>query len=140
MIFWANSYFILEIFHAKTFKMRYTSCPYNNFYQIKICQKRQNKVTMTVYVWFDFILHQTLHTYFFFSLLTALAFDPLQKIMAIGNRTGKVRVYGRPGVDLEFEHKKEVAVLKIIFVVNTGRLLTATADNAISLVGFFLPI
>ena len=76
----------------------------------------------------------------FFSLLTALAFDPLQKIMAIGNRTGKVRVYGRPGVDLEFEHKKEVAVLKIIFVVNTGRLLTATADNAISLVGFFLPI
>ena len=92
---------------------------------------------MTVYVWFDIILHQTLHTFF---LLTALAFDPLQKIMAIGNRTGKVRIYGRPGVDLEFEHKKEVAVLKIIFVVNTGRLLTATADNAISLVGFFLSI
>ena len=77
---------------------------------------------------------------YFFLLLTALAFDPLQKIMAIGNRTGKVRIYGRPGVDLEFEHKKEVAVLKIIFVVNTGRLLTATADNAISLVGFFLSI
>ena len=85
-----------------------------------------------------FFLHQTLHTFCF--LLTALAFDPLQKIMAIGNRTGKVRIYGRPGVDLEFEHKKEVAVLKIIFVVNTGRLLTATADNAISLVGFFLSI
>jgi len=32
--------------------------------------------------------------------------------------------------------KKEVAVLKIIFVVNTGRLLTATADNAISLWDF----
>jgi syntaxin-binding protein 5 len=77
---------------------------------------------------------------YFFSFFTALAFDPLQKIMAIGNRTGKVRIYGRPGVDLEFEHKKEVAVLKIIFVVNTGRLLTATADNAISLVGFFLSI
>ena len=106
-------------------------------YEIRICPKNHNKVTMTVYVWFDFFC---IRRYILFFLLTALAFDPLQKIMAIGNRTGKVRVYGRPGVDLEFEHKKEVAVLKIIFVVNTGRLLTATADNAISLVGFFLPI
>ena len=92
---------------------------------------------MTVFIWLDFFC---IRRYILFFLLTALAFDPLQKIMAIGNRTGKVRVYGRPGVDLEFEHKKEVAVLKIIFVVNTGRLLTATADNAISLVGFFLSI
>ena len=67
---------------------------------------------------------------------TALAFDPLQKIMAIGNRSGKVRLYGRPGVDVEFKHQKEVAVFKIIFVVNSGRLLTATTDNAVSLWDF----
>ena len=63
---------------------------------------------------------------FFPSFFTALAFDPLQKIMAIGNRSGKIRLYGRPGVDVEFQHQKEVAIFKIIFVVNTGRLLTAT--------------
>ena len=103
-------------------------------YEVRICPKSLNDGLSLV----RFFLHQTLHIFCF--LLTALAFDPLQKIMAIGNRTGKVRIYGRPGVDLEFEHKKEVAVLKIIFVVNTGRLLTATADNAISLVGFFLSI
>ena len=41
---------------------------------------------------------------------TALAFDPLQKIMAIGNRSGVVRLYGRPGVDVEFRHEKECAI------------------------------
>lgn len=64
---------------------------------------------------------------------TALAFDPLQKIMAIGNRSGIVRVYGKPGVDVEFRHEKETIIFQMIFVVNTGRLLTATADNVISL-------
>ena len=29
---------------------------------------------------------------------TALAFDPLQRIMAIGSRSGAVRLYGRPGI------------------------------------------
>lgn len=64
---------------------------------------------------------------------TALAFDPLQKIMAIGNKSGIVRIYGKPGVDVEFRHEKETIIFQMIFVVNTGRLLTATTDNVISL-------
>ena len=44
---------------------------------------------------------------------TALAFDPLQKIMAIGNRSGVVRLYGRPGVDVEFKHEKECAIFQV---------------------------
>jgi syntaxin-binding protein 5 len=64
---------------------------------------------------------------------TALAFDPLQKIMAIGNRLGAVRLYGKPGVDIEFRHKSESAVFQLIFVVNTGHLLTACTDNTINL-------
>ncbi len=67
---------------------------------------------------------------------TALAFDPLQKIMAIGNRAGVVRLYGKPGVDVEFRHEKETAVFKMIFVINTGQLLTATTDNTVSLWDF----
>ena len=31
--FFSNSYFILQICHAKTFKMRYTKCLYNNIYK-----------------------------------------------------------------------------------------------------------
>ena len=62
---------------------------------------------------------------------TALAFDPMQKIMAIGNRSGVVRLYGKPGVDIEFKHDKESAVFKIIFVVNTGRskFICSTVTN-----------
>ena len=79
---------------------------------------------------FDVCSH--LHCIFTIScFFTALAFDPLQKIMAIGNRSGKIRLYGRPGVDVEFQHQKEVAVFKIIFVVNTGRLLTATTGKSL---------
>ena len=33
---------------------------------------------------------------------TALAFDPLQRIMAIGSRSGAVRLYGRPGMNTLF--------------------------------------
>ena len=67
---------------------------------------------------------------------TALAYDPLQRIMAIGSRTGTVRIYGRPGVDVEFKHNKDPAVFQIIFVVNTGTLLTACTDNTINLWNF----
>lgn len=64
---------------------------------------------------------------------TALAFDPLQKIMAIGSRSGAVRLYGRPGVDVEFKHEKETAVFQIVFVINTSTLLTACTDNSVNL-------
>ena len=36
---------------------------------------------------------------------TAMAFDPLQRIMAIGSRSGAVRLYGRPGTTL-FRNKR----------------------------------
>ena len=33
MTFWANPHFIFQISHAKTFKMKYARCPYNNIIQ-----------------------------------------------------------------------------------------------------------
>ena len=33
MMFFANSYFILQLSHAKTFKMKHTKCQYNNIWQ-----------------------------------------------------------------------------------------------------------
>ena len=37
MLFLANSYFILQIHHAKTFKMRYSRCLYNKYFFKDIC-------------------------------------------------------------------------------------------------------
>ena len=31
--------------------------------------------------------------------------DPNQKLLAIGNREGTVRILGRPGIDLEIQHE-----------------------------------
>jgi len=66
----------------------------------------------------------------------SMAFDPLQKILAIGNRTGAVRIYGKPGIDVEFTHENPCQVMQILFVVNTGKLLTACTDDSINLWDF----
>jgi len=64
---------------------------------------------------------------------TALAFDPVQKIAAIGTRSGAIRVFGRPGVDVWVQHKPEHAVTLIRFVVNQGAIITVTADESVHL-------
>lgn len=64
---------------------------------------------------------------------TALAFDPVQKIAAIGTRTGALRVFGRPGVDVWAQHKPEYAITHIKFVVNQGAIITVTSDESIHL-------
>uniref|UniRef100_A0A3B3SLP3 Syntaxin binding protein 5L n=1 Tax=Paramormyrops kingsleyae TaxID=1676925 RepID=A0A3B3SLP3_9TELE len=64
---------------------------------------------------------------------TALAFDPVQKIIAIGSRTGGVRILGRPGVDCYCQHDSGAAVLQLQFLINEGALVTACADDTLHL-------
>ncbi|XP_067110326.1 syntaxin-binding protein 5-like isoform X1 [Osmerus mordax] len=64
---------------------------------------------------------------------TALAFDPLQKIVAIGTRTGGIRLLGRPGVDCYCQHESGAAVLQLQFLINEGALVTACADDTLHL-------
>ncbi|KAM8749757.1 syntaxin-binding protein 5-like isoform 10-T10 [Acanthopagrus schlegelii] len=64
---------------------------------------------------------------------TALAFDPVQKILAIGSRSGGVRILGRPGVDCYCQHESGAAVLQLQFLVNEGALVTACADDTLHL-------
>lgn len=64
---------------------------------------------------------------------TALAFDPVQKICAIGTKSGALRVFGRPGVDIWAQHKPEFAVTHIKFIVNQGAIITVTSDDSIHL-------
>ncbi|XP_071351747.1 syntaxin-binding protein 5-like isoform X7 [Trachinotus anak] len=64
---------------------------------------------------------------------TALAFDPVQKILAVGSRTGGVRILGRPGVDCFCQHESGAAVLQLQFLINEGALVTACADDTLHL-------
>ncbi|XP_047740834.1 syntaxin-binding protein 5-like [Hyalella azteca] len=62
---------------------------------------------------------------------TALAFDPIQKILAVGTKHGSIRLIGRPGVDAHMRHESEAAVLFLVFLVNEGALISATADSSV---------
>ncbi|XP_053312984.1 syntaxin-binding protein 5-like isoform X3 [Spea bombifrons] len=64
---------------------------------------------------------------------TALAFDPVQKILAIGTKTGAVRILGRPGVDCHCQHDSGAAVHHLQFLINEGGLVTACADGTLHL-------
>lgn len=64
---------------------------------------------------------------------TALAFDPVQRILAIGTKNGSLRLFGRPGVDCTIQHVLEYAVIQILFLVNEGALITVCADDTLHL-------
>ncbi|XP_048511692.1 syntaxin-binding protein 5 isoform X2 [Athalia rosae] len=67
---------------------------------------------------------------------TAIAFDPIQRLLAIGTKTGSLRILGRPGVDVHVRHDGDSAVLQIQFLVNEGALVSATADDTLHLWNF----
>ncbi|KGL85255.1 Syntaxin-binding protein 5-like, partial [Tinamus guttatus] len=79
-----------------------------------------------------FVLFQTVRHGFPY-LPTALAFDPVQKILAIGTRTGAIRILGRPGVDCYCQHESGAAVLQLQFLINEGALVSACADDTLHL-------
>ncbi|XP_044526004.1 syntaxin-binding protein 5-like isoform X3 [Gracilinanus agilis] len=64
---------------------------------------------------------------------TALAFDPVQKILAIGTRSGAIRILGRPGVDCYCQHESGAAVLQLQFLINEGALVSASSDETLHL-------
>lgn len=64
---------------------------------------------------------------------TALAYDPVQKIAAIGTKSGELRIFGRPGVDVWAQHSPAYAVTHIKFIINQGAIITVTSDESIHL-------
>ncbi|THD26882.1 Syntaxin-binding protein 5 [Fasciola hepatica] len=52
---------------------------------------------------------------------TCMAFDPIQKIVAIGTKMGVIRIFGRPGVDYVVSHPSSSAVIEIMFLINEVR-------------------
>lgn len=64
---------------------------------------------------------------------SALAYDPKLRLLAIGTKTGALRVYGGPGVEFSGQHDEDLAVTHLIFVPEQGRLITHCSDNSLHL-------
>ncbi|CAI5440027.1 unnamed protein product [Caenorhabditis angaria] len=62
-----------------------------------------------------------------------MAFDPVQRLMAIGTGRGQVRIIGDAGVDYLLRHESESAVMHMQFLINEGGLITACANDMIHL-------
>ncbi|XP_040830444.1 lethal(2) giant larvae protein homolog 1 isoform X4 [Ochotona curzoniae] len=64
---------------------------------------------------------------------SALAFDPELRIMAIGTRSGAVKIYGAPGVEFTGLHHDPATVTQMHFLPGQGRLLTLLDDSSLHL-------
>ncbi|XP_030645694.1 lethal(2) giant larvae protein homolog 1 isoform X2 [Chanos chanos] len=62
---------------------------------------------------------------------SALAYDPKLQLMAIGTKSGAIKVYGAPGVEFTGLHKETAAVTQIHFLHGQGRLLSLLDDNTL---------
>uniref|UniRef100_A0A336M8J6 CSON012653 protein n=1 Tax=Culicoides sonorensis TaxID=179676 RepID=A0A336M8J6_CULSO len=71
---------------------------------------------------------------------SALGYDPKRKLMAIGTQTGVLKVFGQPGVEFYGQHTPpqggsagDVFVQQIEWIPDSGRLITLTAANLLTL-------
>ncbi|XP_031435798.1 syntaxin-binding protein 5 isoform X2 [Clupea harengus] len=64
---------------------------------------------------------------------SAMAFDPVQKILAIGTQSGALRLFGRAGVECYCQHESGSAIIQLQFLINEGALVSALADDSIHL-------
>ncbi|XP_077315728.1 LLGL scribble cell polarity complex component 2 isoform X1 [Lithobates pipiens] len=64
---------------------------------------------------------------------SALGFSDSLRLMAIGTRSGAIKVYGCPGVEFMGLHDENNAVIKISFIPNQCQIVTLLDDNSLHL-------
>ncbi|XP_039595549.1 LLGL scribble cell polarity complex component 2 isoform X1 [Polypterus senegalus] len=64
---------------------------------------------------------------------SALGFSPRLGLLAIGTRSGAIKLYGTPGVEFMGLHEANAAVLQIHFLAEQGQLVTLLEDNSLHL-------
>ncbi|XP_078692853.1 lethal(2) giant larvae protein homolog 1-like isoform X2 [Branchiostoma floridae x Branchiostoma belcheri] len=64
---------------------------------------------------------------------SAVAFDPEMKLLAIGTRSGLIKIYGQPGVEFSARHSVESQIIRLFFLPNEGRLISLLDDNSLHL-------
>ncbi|XP_037056589.1 LLGL scribble cell polarity complex component 2 isoform X5 [Peromyscus leucopus] len=64
---------------------------------------------------------------------SALGYSPSLHILAIGTRSGAIKLYGAPGVEFMGLHKENNAVMQIHFLPGQCQLVTLLDDNSLHL-------
>ncbi|CAO2646088.1 LLGL scribble cell polarity complex component 2 [Lemmus lemmus] len=64
---------------------------------------------------------------------SALGYSPSLHILAIGTRSGAIKLYGAPGVEFMGLHKENNAVMQIHFLPGECQLVTLLDDNSLHL-------
>ncbi|XP_059572676.1 lethal(2) giant larvae protein homolog 1 isoform X3 [Alligator mississippiensis] len=64
---------------------------------------------------------------------SSLAYDPKLRIMAVGTKSGAVKIYGAPGVEFTGLHRETATVTQMHFLPGQGRLLSLLDDNTLHL-------
>ncbi|KPP72941.1 lethal(2) giant larvae protein2-like, partial [Scleropages formosus] len=60
---------------------------------------------------------------------SALGYSPSLQLLAIGTRSGAIKLYGAPGVEFMGLHEENAAVTKVFFLPNQVELVTLLDDN-----------
>lgn len=69
---------------------------------------------------------------------SSLAYDPKLRIMALGTKSGAVKIYGTPGVEFTGLHKETATVTQMHFLPGQGQLLSLLDDNTLHLWEIYL--
>ncbi|GFO39278.1 lethal(2) giant larvae protein-like protein [Plakobranchus ocellatus] len=64
---------------------------------------------------------------------SAMAYDSKLQLLAIGTKSGVIRVFGAPGFEVAAAHEGDVSVTSIFFIPEEGRLITACSDSSLHL-------
>ncbi|XP_046335911.1 lethal(2) giant larvae protein homolog 1-like isoform X1 [Haliotis rufescens] len=64
---------------------------------------------------------------------SALAYDPKLNLLAIGTKSGAVKIYGAPGVEFGGLHENDVSVVQMFFLQEQGRVVSVCSDNSLHL-------
>ncbi|XP_053148977.1 LLGL scribble cell polarity complex component 2 isoform X2 [Hemicordylus capensis] len=64
---------------------------------------------------------------------SALGYSPLLRLMAIGTRSGAIKLYGAPGVEFMGLHEETNTVMQIHFIPAQCQLVTLLDDNSLHL-------
>ncbi|XP_078482669.1 lethal(2) giant larvae protein homolog 1 [Ciona intestinalis] len=60
---------------------------------------------------------------------SAFDYDPILKLMAIGTKTGAIKIFGAPGVEFTGVHPEVNQVLQLHFLHGQGRIVSILDDN-----------
>ncbi|XP_012939800.1 lethal(2) giant larvae protein homolog 1 isoform X2 [Aplysia californica] len=64
---------------------------------------------------------------------TAVAYDPKLQLLAVGTKSGAIKIFGTPGFEATGAHDEDVSVTSLFFIPEEGRLISVCSDGSLHL-------